>query len=161
MPVVGFAYQTHLTNFSGDKKAWPIYMTMGNILSRTTSSPAKMPILHLALVQVPPRFTSESARANEARPQTKADVLRAVFDLFLAALHQVAGDGMVMDCADSKTSLCFPILWAWIADHAEHAAMQGIGSKLCPKGLVPCKELGGDMPPSMRPATTCYIERKP
>jgi len=49
-----------------------------------------------------------------------------------------------MDCADSKTRLCFPILSAWIADHAVHAALQGIGSKSCPKCEVRCEELGGD-----------------
>jgi len=50
-----------------------------------------------------------------------------------------------MDCADGKTCLCFPILLAWIADHAEHAALQGIGSKLYPKCEVPCEELDGDL----------------
>ena len=29
-------------------------------------------------------------------------------------------------------------------DHAEHAALQGIGSKSCPKCEVPCEELGED-----------------
>ena len=28
-----------------------------------------------------------------------------------------------MDCSDGKTCLCFPILCAWIADHAEHATL--------------------------------------
>jgi len=49
-----------------------------------------------------------------------------------------------MDCADGKTRLCFLILSAWIMDHAEHAALQGIGSKSCPKCEVPCEELGGN-----------------
>jgi len=49
-----------------------------------------------------------------------------------------------MDCADGKTRLCFPILLAWIADHAELAALQGIGSKSCPKREVLCEELSGD-----------------
>ena len=49
-----------------------------------------------------------------------------------------------MDCADGKTRLCFLILLAWIADHADHAALQGIGSKSCPKCEVPSEELGGD-----------------
>jgi len=84
VPIIGLSDQTHLTNFSGDKKAWPVYMTIGNILSRTRSSPAKMPILLLALLPVPPKFTGESACANEAQRQTNADVLRAVFDLVLA-----------------------------------------------------------------------------
>jgi len=51
-----------------------------------------------------------------------------------------------MDCAGSKTRLYFPFLSAWIADHAEHAALHGIGSKSCPKCEVPCKELGGNLP---------------
>jgi len=49
-----------------------------------------------------------------------------------------------MDCADGKIRLCFPFLSAWIADHAEHAALHGIASKSCPKCEIPCKELGGN-----------------
>jgi len=77
-----------------------------------------MPILLVALLPVPPNFTGESACANEAQRQTNADTLQAVFDLVLAPLQPVAPEGTVMDCADGKTSLCFPILLAWIADHA-------------------------------------------
>jgi len=142
--IIGLSDQTHLTNFSGDKQAWPVYMTIGNILSRTRSSPAKMPILLLALLPVPPKFPGESARANEAQRQTNPDVLRATFDLVLAPLQQVAREGTVMDCADGKTYLCFPILSAWIADHAKHVALQGIGSKSCPKCEVQFEELGRD-----------------
>jgi len=119
-------------------------MTIGNILSRMRNSPAKMPILLLALLPVPPKFTGESARANEAQWQTNADTLRAVFDLVLTPLQPVAQEGTVMVCADGKTRLCFPTLSAWITDHAKHAALQGIGSELCPKCEVPCEELGGD-----------------
>jgi len=143
--MIGLSDQTHLNNFFGDKKAWPVYMTIGNILSLTRSSPAKMPILLLALLPVPAKFTGESARTNEAQRQTNADVLGAVFDLALPPLQQVARVGTVMDYADGKTQLCFPILSAWIVDHAEHAALQGIGSKSCLKGEVPCEELGGNL----------------
>jgi len=86
----------------------------------------------------------KSARANEAQWQMNADVLRTVFDLVLAPLQQVVQEGTVMDCADGKTHLCFPILSAWIADHAEHAALHGIGSKSSPKCEVPCEGLGGN-----------------
>ena len=51
---------------------------------------------------------------------------------------------MAMHCADGKTRLCFPILSAWIAHHAEHTTLHGIGSKSCPKCEVPCNELGGN-----------------
>jgi len=51
---------------------------------------------------------------------------------------------MVIDCADGKRPRSFSILSAWIADHAEHAALNGISSKSYPKCEVPCKELGGN-----------------
>ena len=144
VPIIGLSDQMHLTNFSGDKKAWPVFMTIGNILSLIRNRPAKMPILHLALLPLPPRFTGKSAHANEAQRQTNANTQRAVFDLVLAPLQPVAQQGTVIDCADGKTRPCFPILLAWIADHAEHAALEGMGSQSCRKWEVPCEELGGD-----------------
>ena len=49
-----------------------------------------MPILLLALLLVLPKLTGKSARTNEAQRQTNADALRAVFNLVLAPLQQVA-----------------------------------------------------------------------
>jgi len=93
---------------------------------------------------VPTKPTGESTREDEAQRQINAGALRTVFDLVLAPLQYVSQEGMVMDCADGKTRLCFPILAAWIADHAEHTTLHGIGSKSCPKCEVPCNELGGN-----------------
>jgi len=72
------------------------------------------------------------------------DVLRTVFDLVLVPLHQVVQEEMVIDCADGKTRLCFTILSAWIVDHAEHAALHRIGSKLGPSCEAQGMELGGN-----------------
>ena len=83
VPIIGLSDQTHLTNLSGDKKAWPVYMTIGNILSHTRNSPAKLPVLLLALLPVLPKLAGESTRADEAQRQINADALWAVFDLVL------------------------------------------------------------------------------
>ena len=83
VPIIGLSDQTHLTNCSGDKKAWPVYMTIGNMLSQTRSGPAKMSVLLVVLLPVPPKLTSESRRADETQQQINADSLRAVFDLDL------------------------------------------------------------------------------
>ena len=82
---------------------------------------------------------------DEAQRKTNTDALRAVFDLVLSPLQEVVQAGTVMDCADGKIRLCFPILSAWIADHAEHAALHGIDSQSCPKCKVPSKELGENL----------------
>jgi len=144
----------------GDKKAWPVYVMIGNILSQTRNSPAKMPILLLALLPVPPKLTGDSGRADQAQRKTNTNALRAVFDIVLAPLQEIVQEGTVMDCADGKTRLCFPILSAWIADHAEHAALHEIGSKSYPKCEVPSKDLGGNPGRYMRPATILYIGKK-
>jgi len=75
VPIIGLSDQTQLTNFSGDKKAWPVYVTISNILSPTRNSPVKMPLLLVALLPVPPKFTGESARTDEAQQQMNPDVL--------------------------------------------------------------------------------------
>ena len=103
-----------------------------------------MPILLLALLPVPPKLSHESVRAYEIQRQMNADALQVVFDLILAPLQEIANDGALMDCADGKTRLCFPLLSAWIADHAEHTILNGIGSKSCPRCEVPATELGQD-----------------
>ena len=101
-----------------------------------------MPILLLALLLVPPIFSHESVRADEIQRQMNANALQAVFDLILAPLQEIAKDGAVMDCADGKMRLCFPILSAWIANHAQHTILYGISSNSCPQCEVPATELG-------------------
>ena len=87
-----------------------------------------MPIVLLALLPLPPKLSHELVRANEIQRQMNADALQAVFHLILAPLQE-ANDCAMMDYADGKTRLCFPILSAWIADHAEHTILNGISSK--------------------------------
>jgi len=80
-----------------------------------------MPILLPALHPVPPKFIGESACTDEAQLQMIADVLRTVLNHVLAPLQPVVQEGTVMDFADGKICLGFPIWPAWIADHAQHA----------------------------------------
>ena len=141
VPIIGLSDQTHLTNFLGDKKAWQVYMTIGNILSQVRNRPVKITVLLLALLPVSPKLTGESTCVDEAQPQINGDALRAVFDLVFAPLPQVAQEGTVMDCADGKTPLCFPILSPLIADHGDHATLHRMGSRFCPRCEVSCKEL--------------------
>jgi len=141
VPRIGLSDQKELTNVAGDKQAWLVYLTIRHTLSRTRNRPIKMPILLLALLLVPPKFTPELAPADEAQRLMNPDVLRTVFDLVLGSLQQVVQEGTVIDCAEGKTHFFFPILYVGIADNAEHAALHRIGSKSCSRWEVPCKEL--------------------
>ena len=103
-----------------------------------------MPILLLALLPVPPKLSHQSVCADEIQRHMNANALQAVLDLIVAPLQGMANEGAVMECADGKTRLCFPILAARIADHSKHTILNGISSKTCPQCEFPATERGQD-----------------
>ena len=133
--------QTNLTNFSSHKKAWPVYITIGNLLWARRNSPGTMAVLLLALLPVPPNL-SKSSKADRHQSNINADTLQDVFELVFAPLQDVAHAGIPIDCADGKLRLCFPIFSAWMADHMENVALHGLKTNACPKCEVPTNELG-------------------
>ena len=90
--------QTNLTNFSGDKKAWPVYITIGNLPSARRNSPGSMAVLLLALLPVPPKL-SKSSKADRRQRKINADTLEDVFELIFAPLQDVVHVGIPIDCA--------------------------------------------------------------
>jgi len=136
--------QTHLTNFSGDKKAWPVYITLGNLQSGRHNSPTSMAVLLVALLPIPSKL-SMSSKAHQRQRQINADTLRDVFELIFAPLQDPAHDRVPIHCPDGKVRRCFPILAAWIADHMENVALHGIKSKICPRCKVPAVKLGTNL----------------
>jgi len=134
----------HLTNLSGDKKAWPVYITLGNLPSGRRNSPTSMAVLLLALLPIPPKL-SKSCKADQHGRHMNADTLRDVFELIFAPLQDPVHNGVPIDCADGKVQRCFPILATWIADHMENIALYGINSNVCPRCEVPEVELGTNM----------------
>ena len=122
VPIIGMSDQTHLTNFLGDKKAWPVYITIGNLLSTRRNRPGSMAVLLLALLPVPPKF-AQSSSADKLQRQINADTLQGVLRLIFSPLQDVALEGVSIDCADGKIRRCFPILSAWVADDMENVTL--------------------------------------
>ena len=132
--------QTHLSKLAGDKKAWPANLTLGNLPATRRNRPRSFAVLLLALFPVPPKLTKSSA--DHLQRQINADILRAIFELLFEPLQNSALEGVNIDSADGKVRRCFPILFAWIADHMENIALHGIKSNVCPKCEVLPGELG-------------------
>ena len=135
--------RTNLTNFSEDKKAWPVYITIGNLPSARRNSPGSIAVLLLVLLPVPPKL-SKTSKADRQQRKIKAETLQDVFEHIFAPLLDVAHAGIPIDCDEGKVRLCFPILSAWIADHIENVALLGLKTNACPKCEVPTHELGSN-----------------
>ena len=130
---------THLTNFSGDKKAWPIYLTIGNIKSAARNKPSAMALILLALLPVPPKL--KDSRSSSVSAENNV-ITHHVLATVLEGLVEPGENGIILDCADGQRRLCFPILCAWIADHMEHVLLQNLKNNACPQCEVPPERLG-------------------
>jgi hypothetical protein len=44
---------THLSNFAGDKKEWPLYMTIGNLWAKIRQMPSTNSVVMVTLLPIP------------------------------------------------------------------------------------------------------------
>jgi hypothetical protein len=136
--------ETHLTNFSGDKKVWPVYMSLGNIRSATRNAPTKQAWLPIALLPVGPKRVNKIPGYTIDTQEIQA--LQTVHDVLAHMLKPLSTaecqQGYEMVCADGNVRLCFPKLFCWMADHMENATIHGIASNRCPTCTIPTEKLG-------------------
>ena len=142
IPVISASDQTHLTNFSGDKKAWPVYLTLGNIVSTVLNKPSTKAMILLALLPVPPKLSKQSAAQTEDQRDMNRRILHAVLEQIFQPMCGAGSNGIEMSCADGKVRRCYPILAAWLADHEEHVTLHNLARNCCPKCEVNPECLG-------------------
>ncbi|KAG0632957.1 hypothetical protein HOY80DRAFT_1006392 [Tuber brumale] len=116
IPIICSSDVTFLTNLSGDKKAWPVYLTIGNILSKTRNKSSKHASVQLGLLPVPPKILGVASR--DSRQQlVNNEILCELIEAIFTPIGEVAEVGIEIECADGKVPQYFPRLAAWIADH--------------------------------------------
>jgi len=120
--------QTHLTDFSGNRKPWPVYIILGNLISCWCNSPTSMAVLLLALLPILLKL-SKSSKADQRQRHINADTLWDIFELIFGALQDPAHDGL-LHSADQKVRRCFPIVAMWMTDHIENIVLNGIKSNV-------------------------------
>jgi len=53
VPLIFMSDRTHFSNFAGDKKEWPVYMTIGNLSSKIRQTPSTHNVVMVAFVPIP------------------------------------------------------------------------------------------------------------
>jgi len=71
VPLILMSDRTHLSNFAGDKKEWPVYMTIGNLSSKLRQMPSMHSVVMVALLpipiknyNIPPKWLDEQRHTN-------------------------------------------------------------------------------------------------
>ncbi|QRW09681.1 hypothetical protein RhiLY_08680 [Ceratobasidium sp. AG-Ba] len=130
-PVILSCDQTQLSRMSGNRTAWPVYMTIGNISRSVRRRPSEHAVMLLGYIPV------TELTGNEGR-QFFHDCMRKM----VASMIKAGKDGQEMLCADGGVRKVFPILAAFIADFAEQSLVASSIWSRCPICVVPAAERG-------------------
>ncbi|KAF8440641.1 hypothetical protein BGX38DRAFT_1205503 [Terfezia claveryi] len=144
VPILLASDQTHLTNFSGDKKLWPVYISIGNIRSSIQNTPTMHSWIPIAFLPIGPKRVKKIPGYSPDMQEIQA--LQTTHDVLTQLLKPLADTacqkGYEMICADGNIRLCFPKLFCWLADHMENTTLHGITSNRCPTCIILTEKLG-------------------
>ena len=78
VPLIFMSDGTHLSNFTGDKKQWPVYMTIGTLSSKIRQMPSTHSVVMVALLAIPIKNRRIPQKRLDERWQTNREVLNEV-----------------------------------------------------------------------------------
>ena len=101
VPIICASDVTFLTNFSGDKKVWPLYMTIGNIMSSTLNKESKHATVLGALLPILPKMlgvAATDARQRKVNNEVLCELIEAIF----APIASLGNSELEIECANRK-----------------------------------------------------------
>jgi hypothetical protein len=143
IPIILGSDKTRLTILGGNKQAWPLYLSIGNIPSKTRSLLSTKTWVVLAYIPIV-CFEGKHSKALEAR------YFHQCIRHILAPLVSVRETGSPITLGNGNVLNCFFRLAAWIADYEEQVLLNCIKSRSSTTTLAGSKELGKPDPAPLR-----------
>ncbi|KAG9088545.1 hypothetical protein FRC06_001978, partial [Ceratobasidium sp. 370] len=138
-PIVLAADKTQLTRFSGNKSAWPVYLTIGNISKEIRKQPSERATLLVGFIPV----NALTNITNKTRRQELGwQLFHTCMELILEPLKTASVTGIEMVCADGGVRRVHPILASYVADYMEQITVACTRQSRCPICLVPTNDRG-------------------
>ncbi|KIY60847.1 hypothetical protein CYLTODRAFT_324705, partial [Cylindrobasidium torrendii FP15055 ss-10] len=131
--------KTQLTQFSGGRQAYPVYLTLGNIPSSIRRKPSEQACILIAYLPV-----EKVAKVGRTKPQVSAQyqqLFHAAMTVLFEPIVEAGKAGVEMISADGSVRLVHPILAAYVADYPEQCLVTCSKYGSCPKCQAGPKEL--------------------
>jgi len=151
VPLIFMSDTTHLSNFAGDKKEWPVYMTIGNLSSKIHQMPSTYTVVMVALLPIPIKNRNIPQKQLDEQRQTNREVLNEVLRRVLQPLTfkqnaNTKSRYYNVLCADGNFRCCKPVSAAWLADCPEYSDLHHLEWHVCFRCQRPKNELGDYVP---------------
>jgi hypothetical protein len=143
-PLIIATDKTQLTQFSGSKQAYPVYLTLGNIPRALRRKPSQQACVLLAYLPVE-KLNKDKLIQREATGRYHRLFHEAMRQV-LAPLITAGRDGVEMASADGEVRRVHPILACYVADFPEQCLVTCSKYGTCPKCRVPSDGLGDKGP---------------
>jgi hypothetical protein len=78
VPLIFMSDGIQLSNFAGNNKEWPVYMTIGNLSSKIYQMPSTHSVVMVALLPIPIKNRNISLKLLDEQRQTNREVLNEV-----------------------------------------------------------------------------------
>ncbi|KAG8943330.1 hypothetical protein FRC03_002563 [Tulasnella sp. 419] len=138
VPVIIASDKTALTNFSGDKVAYPVYLTIGNASKSIRSQPSLFVTVVIGYLPVP----SLACCSDNIRSLKTYQLFHTCMKKIMEPLERCGREGKKMACADRNIRNIFPIVAAHMADAPEQCLIACCQENHCPRCLVPPDQRG-------------------
>lgn len=139
-PVIIATDKTQLTQFSGSKQAYPVYLTIGNLPAGKRRKPTEMGAILLAYLSTD-KLASSTLTAAQKQSKLQ-ELFHESMRHILEPLIEAGKTGVPMTSADGKTRSVHPILACYVADYPEQCLVTTAKSTTCPKCYTSKDDLG-------------------
>ncbi|KAG8720261.1 hypothetical protein FRC08_000697 [Ceratobasidium sp. 394] len=128
-PVIIATDQTSLAVMCGGQKAYPVYVTVGNIDKATRRKGSEGAMVLLGFLPVD---AFEDIEDDTERRRLKADLVHRAMEKMLEPLRKASEEGVDMWCPDGRLRCVYPRIAAYLADWPEQNLHSCTSEGSCP-----------------------------